>query len=93
MIAIYVTKSWVEGIGNAADLIVVGSDGEHRIVMAAEKNLDISGAFVEADALRHPSTLAKGKKPFIPVKIPTGEVSAIFDFTEADAKRIGFASS
>ncbi len=92
MVAIYVTKQWVKNIGAAADLILVETDmkGDFAILMAAEKSIDASSPFVHANALRRPSTVTAGKEPFIPVEIPAGEIAAIFDFSEADSKKMGF---
>jgi hypothetical protein len=94
MLAIYLKKNWVESIGNAADLILIEKvKGDYDIVLASDKNLSFSGAFVGADVCRHPGTVAEKKEAFIPTKIPSDVIVAIFDFTEVDSKKIGFASS
>jgi hypothetical protein len=92
VIAIYVTKEWIRAVGSAADLFLFEDEpkGDNAILMAADKNMDASYPFVYAEALRHPSTTSENKKPFIPVWIPTSEVKAIFNFTEADSRKIGF---
>jgi hypothetical protein len=68
---------------------VIAPKGDHAILMATDKKLDASHPFVYAEAARHPSTTSE-KKAFIPVWIPSGEVAAIFDFTEADSEKMGF---
>jgi hypothetical protein len=91
---ILVAKKWVEIIGNAADLIVIERDlpGDYAIVMASDKNLNISGAFVEADVCRQPASLSNEGDAFSRVRIPVGMIAAIFDFSRADAKKIAFAT-
>ena len=92
MIAIYVTKKWIQTIGGASDLLLFETEqkSEYAILMAQEKELIPSSPFVHAEVTRHPSTMSESKKPFIPVWIPTTEIAAIFNFTEADSKKIGF---
>ena len=93
MLAIYVTKKWVEKIGLAADLILLTeSKGDYTILMADEKSLKDSYPFVYAEVCRHPKTATRGRQTFIKVKIPSGEIAAIFDFTESDSKKIGFVA-
>lgn len=92
--AIYVTKTWADSIGNVADLFLTEDDvkGVYAIVLASPKNLDASAPFVYAEAVRHPATQTENREPFIAVWIPVGEVAAIFDLTDADSKKMGFTT-
>ena len=92
LIAIYVMKKWIETVGAASDLLFIDSESksDHAILFADDKKLDAGYPFVYAEGMRHPSTVSTKKKAFIPVWIPTSEVVAIFDFTEADSAKMGF---
>jgi len=85
---IYVTKKWAESIGNAADLLLIQTDlpGDY----ASDKNLTVSGQFVEADVCRRPATMSDPKNLFLRARIPVQVIAAIFDFTEAESKKVGF---
>jgi hypothetical protein len=89
---IYVTKKWAESIGNAADLLLIQTDlpGDYAMVMASDKNLTVSGQFVEADVCRRPATMSDPKNLFLRARIPVQVIAAIFDFTEAESKKVGF---
>lgn len=92
---IFVTKKWVEIIGDAADLLWVESDmdGDYAIVLASEKNFSVLPSFVEADICRRSKTSHEpNKDAFSRARIPVGVVAAIFDFTEAESKQVGFPS-
>jgi hypothetical protein len=95
MLGIYVTKTWVQTIGNAADLILIEGrqlSGDYVILLASERNLNFAGNFVAADLCRHPSTDSERGSDFVHAKIPAGVIAAIFDFTEAESKKVGFNS-
>jgi hypothetical protein len=94
LLAIYVSKKWIANIRGAADFLQLETEvsDEYDILMASEKKIDTSYPFVAIEALRHPSTLAPGIEPVIRVRIPTAEILAIFDFTKADSKKMGFVS-
>ena len=93
MLAIYVSKKWVDSIGDAADFIAVTKPpGDYALLMAAEKSLSVVGPFLHVEVVRHAGTLSDKDKPFIPVKIPAALVVGIIDLTEAESRKIGFTA-
>jgi hypothetical protein len=90
LLGIYVNKKWLESIGSAAQLLVVHTDpdGKYALMIAAEKNLVVSPEFVTANVCRAPAIVTQKTRSFILARIPTNAISAIFDLTEDDFKKL-----
>jgi hypothetical protein len=94
MLAIFVSKKWLDAIGpDAASLIVVdNASAECSVIMADEKTYDPDGPLIHVKVVRSQKTDKDKNRPFILVKIPVGYIAAIFDVTEAESKKIGFTT-
>lgn len=91
MLGIYVTKKWVESIGDAADLIVTNEVNSSGVLLLAdEKSFSVIFPFVQVEVLRKPDAITEKTDVLMQVKIPASEVTAILDFTEAQRKKMGF---
>jgi len=90
LLGIYVNKKWLESIGSAAQLFVVHTDpdGRYALMAAAEENLSVSSESVRANVRRAPATVTRKSRSFILARIPTSAVSAIFNLTEDDFKKL-----
>lgn len=87
---VYVNKKWLESIDDAAHLFVVHTNlkGNYALMLARDKNLIVSSDFVHADVRRVPATVTKKSGGFIPAKISTSAIAAIFYLTEDDFKKL-----
>lgn len=91
LLGIYVTKKWVESIGDAADLIVTNEVNSSGVLLLAdEKSFSVIFPFVQVEVLRKPDAITEKTDVLMQVKIPASEVTAILDFTEAQRKKMGF---
>ena len=87
MIVIFVQKSWVDTIGDVADLLLIRGEQNGYVSVLAGKA--VAGyPFVEAQLARKEVT--ESGKVFIPSSIPTNLVSGIFDVTEIETSKFGF---
>jgi hypothetical protein len=97
MVAITVSKKWVESLGGLADTILIlypdVKEEECALLTAAKTNFIEGTSFVEAKLCRAPETITDKTGAFMVVKIPTQYVTAILEFAEDDPKKFGFAES
>lgn len=90
MIVIFVQKSWVDTIGDVADLLLFRGEQNGYVSILAGKA--VAGyPFVEAQLAR--KDITEHGKVFIPSNIPSNLVSGIFDLTETETSKFGFHQS
>jgi hypothetical protein len=90
MIVIYVQKSWLDTIGDTADLLLTLAEKNDCVsILAMEQKLDSDSTFVHARLTRKDA--GEGDAWFIPSSIPTRLVEGIFNMTRKETKRFGFS--
>jgi hypothetical protein len=87
MIVIFVQKSWIETIGDVADLILIRDKQKGYVSLLAGK-YDVNPPFINAHLAR--KDVADDDECFIPAVIPANCVSGIFDLTRKETTKYGF---
>ena len=86
MIRLYVEKSWLTKVGNAADeMLVWGDDGTYVALLAATVNSAFP--FVEVRLCRKPG---ESKDLYMMSHIPPSVITGMFDMTQEQEKKYGF---
>ncbi len=87
MVAIYVQKSWLKTIGRVANLLLTqDEDGDYISFLAGK--VEINFPFVETKVARKEGE--DTDNIFLPLKIPVGVISGIFDLTRKEVSKYGF---
>ncbi len=90
VVVIYVQKSWLDTIGDTADLLLTLAEKNDCVsLLAAEEKLDSDSTFVHARLARKDE--GEGGAWFIPSSIPTRLVSGMFNMTKKETRRFGFS--